>query len=163
MMRVTFARVNALLLAALFLIGCGAPPGVGPMTRVNPTDDARPPEQRFGDRMLAEIAANERKLGRALAPARIVRVQRVAEGERYQLRHFDGSATNGAMGGPGWMVEAVGTFIDDYSSPGQVDALGTHGFHLWGDDGGESFGLVPCWTRHVIPPVQLEGRCEGVN
>jgi hypothetical protein len=98
---------------------------------------------RFGQKMLEEIAASEQRLGRALAPARIVRIKWLGAGERYELRHFDGSNTNGAIGGPGWMVEAVGTFIDDYSSPGQIDALGTHGFHLWDDTGGESVGLIP--------------------
>ena len=49
------------------------------------------------------------------------------------------------------MVEAVGTFIDDYSSPGQIDALGTHGFHLWSDPytGEESFDFIACWTRRA--------------
>ena len=91
-----------------------------------------------------------------LAPARIVRIQWVGAGERYELRHFDGSNTNGSIGGPGWMVEAVGTFIDDYSSPGQIDALGTHGFHLWSDPytGEESFDFIACWTRRPMPPDQ---------
>jgi hypothetical protein len=133
------------------------------MTRVGPTNDTRPPEEKFGEKMLEEIAASEQRLGRVLAPARIVRIQWVGAGKRYELRHFDGSTTNGAIGGPGWMVEAVGTFIDDYSSPGQIDALGTHGFHLWSDTGAESFGFIPCWTRQPMPPDQLEGQCEGVS
>ena len=134
------------------------------MTRVSATTDPRPAEERFGEKMLAEIAAGEQKLGRVLAPARIVRVQWVAAGERYELRHFDGSSTNGAMGGPGWVVEAVGTFIDDYSSPGRIDALGTHGFHMWSETGeNEGGGFIPCWTRQPTPPDQLEGRCEGVT
>jgi hypothetical protein len=113
--------------------------------------------------MLALIAANERRLGRVLAPARIIRIQWVDTGELFELRHFDGSNTNGAIGGPGWGVEAVGTFIDDYSSPGQIDALGTHGFYMWSDTEGESsaYGFIPCWTRQPMPPDQLEGQCEG--
>ena len=159
----TFTRASALLLTALLLTGCGAPPGVGPMTRVGPTNDTRPPEEKSGQKMLEEITASEQMLGRVLAPARIIRIQWVGAGKRYELRHFDGSTTNGAIGGPGWMVEAVGTFIDDYSSPGQIDALGTHGFHLWSDTGDESFGFIPCWTRQPMPPDQLEGQCEGVG
>jgi hypothetical protein len=62
----------------------------------------------------------------------------------------------------GWLVEAVGTFIDDYSNPGQIDGLGTHGFHLWEDTGEESFGFIPCWRRQPVPPDRLEGRCDGV-
>lgn len=153
-MRVTFTRATALLLAALVLNGCGYPSGVGPMTRVGPTADTRPPEERFGQKMLAEIAASEQMLGRVLAPARIVRIQWVGAGKRYELRHFDGSTTNGAIGGPGWMVEAVGTFIDDYSSPGQIDALGTNGFHMWSDDGDdEGFGFIPTlYEGDVVSP-----------
>ena len=129
-MRVTFTRASALLLAALLLTGCGAPPGAGPMTRVGPTDDTGPTGQMFGDKMLAEIAANEQQLGRVLAPARIIRIKRLREDERYELRHFDGSNPDGLAfspsDGPGWMVEAVGTFIGE-------DAIGSHGFHLWDD------------------------------
>ena len=157
----------AVLLAALLLTGCGVPPGVGPMRTARPTDDPRPPQVRFSERMLAEITANEQKLGRVLAPARIIRVQRLGEGELYELRHFDGSNPDGGgvspSDGPGWVVEAVGTFIDENLDTGQIDALGTHGLHLWDDAGGESMGLIPCWTRQPTPPDRMEGQCGGVS
>ena len=163
--RVAIALASALLLAALLLTGCGAPPGVGPMDPVGPTDDSRPPEVRFGEEMLAEIMANEQKLGRVLAPARVIRVQRLGEGELYELRRFDGSNPDGGgvspSDGPGWVVEAVGTFVDENPGTGQIDALGTHGVHLWGDAGGESVGFIPCWTRQPTPPDRMEGQCEG--
>jgi hypothetical protein len=163
----TFTRVTALVLAAQLLTGCSAPPGVGPTTRVQQTDDGRAPEERFGQAMLAEIAANEQKLGRALAPPRVVRIVRLDAGERYQLKRLDGSNPDGsALGptdGPGWVVEAVGTFIDEDPGTGRIDSLGTHGVHLWDDSGGESLGFIPCWTRKPTPPERLEGRCEGVD
>jgi hypothetical protein len=165
--RVATAFAGALLLAALLLTGCGAPPGVGPMRTARPTDDPRPPQVRFGEKMLAEITANEQKLGRALAPARIIRVQRLDEGELYELRHFDGSNPDGggvsSSDGPGWVVEAVGTFIDENPGTGQIDALGTHGVHLWDDAGGESVEFIPCWTRQLTPPDRMEGQCEGAG
>jgi hypothetical protein len=167
-MKAILTRASALLVAALLLTGCGAPPpGVGPTTRVQPTADGRPPEERLGQAMLTEIAANEQKLGRALALPRIIRIVRLDAGELYQLKHLDGSNPDGgAMGpsaGPGWMVEAVGTFIDEDPSTGRIDSIGTHGFHLWDDAGGESAGFIPCWTRQATPPDRLEGRCEGVS
>ena len=105
-------------MAALLLAGCGAPPGVGPTTRNQPTEDTRPAEQRFAEMMLAEIAASEQKLGRSLAPARIVRITRLRAGERYRLRRLDGSDAGAGAMGPGfdeagWLVEAHGypTFL----------------------------------------------------
>lgn len=164
-MKLTLARLSALLMAALVLTGCGAPPGVGPTTRVQPTDDGRTPEERYGQAMLAEITSNEQKLGRALAPPRIIRIVRLDPGERYELKHLDGSNPGGdAMGpsdGAGWMVEAVGTFVEEDPSTGRIESLGSHGFHLWEDAGGESSGFIPCWTRQPTPPERLEGRCEG--
>ena len=110
-----------------------------------------------------EIAADERKLGRALAAPRIIRVQLLREDEPYELRHFDGTNPGGtAMSpdeGPGWMVEAVGTFIDQDEETGRIMAQGTHGFHLWDDAGGESWGFIPCWTARPIPAEEMEGIC----
>ena len=51
-------------------------------------------------KMLDEITANERKLGYALAPARIVRIQLLRSGEMYPLRRFDGVNPGGAAIGP---------------------------------------------------------------
>jgi hypothetical protein len=56
------------------------------MTRVGPTNDTRPPEEKFGQKMLEEITASEQMLGRVLAPARIIRIQWVGAGERYELQ-----------------------------------------------------------------------------
>ena len=74
--------------------------------------------------MLAEIAASERTLGRALAPPRIIRIQLLRAGELYAMRRLDGSNPDGGgmapSDGPGWMVEAVGTFLgtDDHDRAG---------------------------------------------
>ena len=115
-------------------------------------------------KMLAQIASNERLLGRVLAPARIIRIQLLRDGEPYPLRRFDGSNPNGAAvspsGGPGWVVEAVGTFVGVDPATGQIDALGTHGLHLWDDAGGEGFAFLPCWTRVPTLGDDMEGSCR---
>jgi hypothetical protein len=113
--------------------------------------------------MLAEIAANERTLGRALAPARILRVRRLAAGETYWMDHLDGTNPNRSgfspVGGGGWAVEAMGTFLGRDPMTGQLDSRGMHGFYLWGDTGGQSSGFIPCWTRVPAPKEELEGSC----
>lgn len=116
-----------------------------------------------GQKMLAEIEDNESKLGRALAPARIVRIQLLQRDETYLLNHLDGSNPDGSRmspdGGPGWMVEAVGTFLEVDPQTGQIEAIGTHGFRRWDFAGSEGFALIPCWSRVVLPPAQMEGTC----
>jgi hypothetical protein len=82
------------------------------------------------------------------------------------MKHFDGTNPDGAGfspdGGPGWAVEAVGTFVGVDPQTNQIDSLGTHGFHLWDDAGGESFGFIPCWTRHAaMRAEEMEGVCQG--
>jgi hypothetical protein len=155
------ARIAVVVLAVIVVGACiGSnnprvviPPGV---TSTRTADEVR----RF---MLAEIAANERTLGRALAPARVIRIQLLRSGEIYETRHFDGTNPDGAgmspSDGPGWMVEAIGTFVSTDDSTGAVVARGTHGFHLYDDAGGESWAFIPCWTLSPLPPEQKEGRC----
>lgn len=113
-------------------------------------------------RMLAEIAASELKLGRAIVPARIIRIQLLREGERYQIRHLDGTNPGGlAMspdGGPGWIVEAVGTFV--VSDGGRITAISMHAFHRWDDAGGEGVALFPCWTDQPERTELMEGTCR---
>lgn len=51
-----------------------------------------------------------------------------------EARHFDGSNPQLGMsndGGPGWMVDAVGTFIGEDPAHGRIDSRGTQGFHLF--------------------------------
>ncbi len=114
--------------------------------------------------MLDAIAADEKTLGRSLVPVRIIRVQLLREGEVYEFKHLDGTnpgrMSDSPVGGPGWVVEAVGTFIGVEPRTGQIDVLGTHGFRLWGDAGGEDTGLIPCWTLHNPPAEQMEGVCH---
>ena len=157
----------AAILAALLLSACG-PDGVPAIVRppvvVPPGVVSSQTADQVAEKMLTEIEANERKLGRSLAQARIIRIQLLRNGELYEARHFDGSNPHGVgmspSGGPGWMVEAVGTFIGEDPSTGEIDSLGTHGFHLWNDDGGESTAFIPCWTRLAAPPEAMEGQCS---
>jgi hypothetical protein len=114
-------------------------------------------------RMLAEIAASERTLGRSLAQPRIIRIQLLHKDEMYELRHLDGTNPSG-MGvspseGPGWMVEAIGTFVGQDHVSGQIVSRGTHGFHLWEDGGGEAWGFIPCWSLQPMPVEDMEGSC----
>jgi hypothetical protein len=160
-------RLVFVALVALLVTGCQeintllsrpeviVPPGV---TSAQTAD-------QVAKRMLDEIAANERKLGRALAPARIVKIQLLQMGEMLPLRHFDGTNPGGgAMGpsqGPGWMVEAVGTFLDfDRRNPEVLAAMGTHGFREYDDKGGDGLAFIACWTLNPVPPAQLEGTCR---
>ena len=162
-MRATANSVSALAVAAL-LLGCGAPPpGVGPTTLAQPTADTRPPEERFVQATLSQITFNERRLGRALVVPRIIRIQHLRSNERFALKRLDGSDPRlGAAGGPGWIVEAVGTFIGE-SADDRIESLGTHGYYRWDEAGFDSgFGFIPCWTRQQRPPEQMEGTCEGV-
>ena len=90
--------------------------------------------------MLASIAADKKKLGRSPAAVRIIRIQGYTR-QLYELKHLDGTNPDGMgvspNGGPGWVVEAVGTFIGVDPKSNQIDSIGTHGLHLWDDQGGE--------------------------
>jgi hypothetical protein len=114
-------------------------------------------------KMLDEITANERKLGYALAPARIVRIQLLRSGEMYPLRRFDGVNPGGAAigpdGGPGWVVEAVGTFLYFDRQTSKLTSKGTHGFHAWDDAGGEAISFFSCWDQPPMDPAFTEGSC----
>jgi len=167
-------RSAAGLLVGLILFGgctstepSASPDGVGPsappLVVIPPGVVSSQSAQQVAQKMLAEIAANERTLGRVLAPAHIIRIQLLQPGETYLMTHLDGTNPGGSGmspdGGPGWMVEATGTFFHKDRQTGQIDAQGTHGFHLWDDVGSESFGFIPCWTVGPAPPAELEGRC----
>jgi hypothetical protein len=155
----------ALLLGGAGLLGACAslPVAPAPEIIIPPGVVSTQTADQVARRMLDEIAANERKLGRALATARIIRIQLLRPGEMYELRHLDGTNPDGTGmspdGGPGWMVEAIGTFVGEDFRTGQIEARGTHGFHLWDDAGGESLGFIPCWSVHQMPPEAMEGSC----
>jgi hypothetical protein len=163
--RSTTARAAVALLAMLLLAGCShVEQIIGPQTVVPPGVQSSQTAAQVTQKMLAEIAASEKTLGRALAPARIMRIQLLRAGEMFELKHFDGTNPDqvgmSPDDGPGWMVEAVGTFIGVDPQTDQIDSLGTHGFHLWGDAGGESWGFIPCWTRRPMPAESKEGVCQ---
>lgn len=161
--------VAALVVASL----AGCQPGTSPVQALLPQQGPQiivPPgvvstqtAQGVAQKMLDEIAANEGRLGRPLAAPRIIRIQLLRPGEPYEIRHFDGANPDGssmsADSGPGWMVEAVGTFVGVDPLSGQIMSRGTHGFHLWDDDGGESSGFIPCWAIKPAPVGRLEGSC----
>ena len=157
-------HVLAALLAGLLVNGCQQ------LAQFTTPDAVVPPDVRSSrtaaeatQMMLASIAADEKKLGRSLAPVRIIRIQLLRAGELYELKHLDGTNPDGMGvspdGGPGWVVEAVGTFVGVDPKSGQIDSLGTHGLHLWDDQGGESWGFIPCWTRMPMGAEQMEGAC----
>jgi hypothetical protein len=161
---VTLPRSAAIVLSVLLLAGCDQ---LQQFTTPNPVvpADVRSTHTaaEAAQKMLAEIAASEKKLGRSLAPARIIKIQLLHAGELYGLNHLDGTNPE-RMGvsptdGPGWVVEAVGTFVGVDPGSGQIDALGTHGLHLWDDQGGESAGFIPCWTRLPVAAEEMEGVC----
>lgn len=155
----------ALSLAGASLFGActSLPIAPAPEIIIPPGVESTQTAEQVARRMLDEIAANERKLGRALATARIIRIQLLRAGEMYELRRLDGTNPDGAGmspdGGPGWVVEAMGTFVGEDFRTGQVESRGMHGFHLWDDAGGESYGFIPCWTSRPMPREDLEGSC----
>src|SRR5262245_24923205 len=170
---VTIHRVTiALLLSAWLVVGCAdstIPPDAVPETPAAPVIvipvavvSSRTADQ-VAKMILDALGANERKHGPALAPALIVRIQLVRAGEMFELKHFGGTNPGGSGmspdGGPGWMVEAVGTFIGEDRRTGQIDSLGMHGFHLWDDAGGEGWGFIACRTRMPQPAAEMEGVC----
>jgi hypothetical protein len=161
-------RCVAGLYLTLALAACDSsiaePQPTGPEVIVPPgvTSPHRPEE--MARRMLDRISRYERVVGRSLAEPRIIRVQLLRPGEVYEARHFDG--TNplelelSPTLRPGWVVEAVGTFTSLDLDPGERPASwGTHGWIMWEDDGAETGGFAPCWSREVIPPEHLDGSC----
>ena len=157
----------AALLAILLVAGCQQlQQFTQPDAVIPPGVESSQTVAEVSQKMLASIAENERTLGRQLAPVRIIRIQLLRAGEEYEFKHLDGTNPQGAGasadGGPGWMVEAIGTFVGSDPQTGRIDSLGTHGFHLWADQGGETWGFIPCWTRLPAPPEELEGDCQGV-
>jgi hypothetical protein len=135
------------------------PPGLAPQQTAH----------EVADKMLAFIAANERGLGRALAPPRIIRVQLLRPGEAYPMNSLDGTRSLGTLSSrlnePAWVAEAVGTFIDPIGRDGGLaTSIGTHGFRLWessDDDGG--YDWFPCWVRSndEFHADTMEGRCDA--
>lgn len=157
-------RASAVLVAVLILAGCQQLQQLtGPDTIVPAGIHSPHTPAEMTQRMLDDIAADEKLLGRSLAPARIIRVQLLRQDELYEFKRFDGTNPNGIGaspdGGPGWMVEAVGTFFSTDPRTGRIDNIGTHGFHLWADQGSESFGFYPCWTAQNLRPEDMEGVC----
>ena len=164
-----------LVVVALYLFLTGSGQSVGRVSdeadgQNDPVVAARPPEVivRPGvvsrqtpalviQKTLGEIAANERKLGLALVPTRIVKVQLLDEGEFYEL------GNGGAMApddGPGWMVEVIGTFVEDARQPGSV-LVGTRGYYRWDDAGSGGTSFVECWRGDVARVAEGVAACVG--
>jgi hypothetical protein len=127
-------RVGGIALSALLFAGCQQLQQLtGPNTVIPADVRSSQTAAQVTQRMLDQIAANEKKLGRSLAPARIIRVQLLHQGEPYQFKRLDGTDAAieaSADNGPGWVVEAVGTFVGVDIGTSQIDSLGTHGFEL---------------------------------
>jgi len=162
---VTARRPSVALLALLLLAGCDQVHQLmGPETVVPPDVQSNQSAAEVTQKMFAAIAADEKALGRSLAPPRIVHVQLLRPGELYELKKFDGTNPSrigaGADDAPVWVVEAVGTFIGVDPRTGRIDALGMHGLHVWADagDGGDAF--IACWSLHPLLPEELEGVCQ---
>ena len=164
-------RMTIFAAAVVLATACGAPddtgsptPTPGPIVIIPPGVVSSRTADQVARMMLAEIAQNERTLGRALARAQIIRIQLLRPGEMYEFRHFDGTNPEGVSmgpdGGPGWMVEAIGTFIGTDRRTGMVDSLGIHGFHEWDDAGSEGFGFNPCWSLILRPAASMDGVCR---
>jgi hypothetical protein len=141
----------------IIVSACGSP---GPEIIVPPGVSTKRTADEVGRLMLFEIAQNERTLGRPLAEPRIIRIQLLRPGEMYPQRRLGGSNPGGGAIGPGkvpgWVVEAVGTFVDDGLGP---RSWGMHGFRMWADDGSEAFGFFPCGGEVLFDPSFAEGSC----
>ena len=161
------ARVEALLRTATFPARpTGGESRLGPEVIIPPDVASTQTADEVAKKMLAAIAANERGLGRALAPPRIIRIQLLRPGEVYSMRHLDGMggllALSPRGGAPAWAVEAVGTFIDPIGRDGGLATnIGTHGIEIWGDDGRGGYDWFPCWVRtsDELHANNMEGQC----
>jgi hypothetical protein len=114
---------------------------------------------------LDHIRDNEKTLGRALAPARILRIVALPAGATYPATRRDGTNPDrGGLGpsdGPGWAVVAEGTFVGIDHQAGKIVSHGTYGYFGFGDieDGGYSRIFIPCWVATTPNPADLEGSC----
>ena len=172
------SRAAVSLIAALSLLaGCQAtivndsppfsidPALTGPIVVKPPGIESTQTAEQVMRRMLDEIHDNERRLGRVLAPAQIVRVQLLRPGEMYPIRKFDGSlggalgSPDGSPDAPAWIVEAIGTFPGFDRGTGELVQLSIHSFHVWDDAHGESVTSFPCWQRGRSLPTDLDGHC----
>ena len=135
----------------------------GPVVVIPPGIESTQTAEQVTRRMLDLIQANERELGRVLAPARIIRVQLLAQGETYPTPKFDGTNPDGAAlgttDGPGWLVEATGTFTAYDRLTKELRLLSIHQYHLWEDAGGEGWVSIPCWSRLPPPLDGFDGVC----
>lgn len=113
---------------------------------------------------LDQIAADERLLGRVLAPARVLRVMDLPAGATLPAPRADGTnPTRAALGphvGDGWVVVAEGTQVHTDRATGAIDRHGTRGY-FWFDDRDDAIEriIIPCWTSPNVPVVPLEGSC----
>jgi hypothetical protein len=159
-------RLIIVSLAALFLIGCQGVdvkvPSASPQIVIPPGVPSKQTADQVAQKMLDEIAANEAQLGRALAPARIIKIQLLRVGEVYPIKHLDGTNPGDASLGPvgGWVVEAVGTFLRFDVHTGQISSLGIHGFNEWPEDGSEVLSFNPCWVANPALATNLDGTCK---
>ena len=160
----------------LLLTGCQgvtlepASPSPGPPEIVIPPGavSARSADQ-VARMTLDDIAAAEWRLGHALAPARIVRIQLLRPGDVYPGDRLDGTNPQGqafgTMGDPAWVVEVIGTFYSGDRTD-RIAAKGTHGFSQFFDSGNKVVIFYACWTLHPQPlgswyaPDNFEGTCE---
>src|SRR6188768_556475 len=109
-------RASAAFLTVLLLAACQQlEQFTAPQAVIPPGVQSSQTAADVTQKMFASIAENERTLGRQLAPVRIIRIQLLRASEEYEFKHFDGTSPHGAGasadGGPGWMVEAIGTFV----------------------------------------------------
>lgn len=169
----TSMRRNHLLilgLAALVVAGCQGsdvrlPLVVGPEVIVPPGVRSSQTADQVVQKTLEAIAADEAKLGRVLAPARIIRIRLLGKGETYFLKQLDGDDPSG-MGlgpseGPGWVVEAMGTFLYfDWRKGDRLEDMGLHGIYAWDDSGGSGQAFYSCWSLSPMPAESYDGRCQ---
>jgi len=168
------SRAAVSLIAALSLLaGCQAttandspplsidPALTGPIVVIPPGIESAQTAEQVMRRMLDQIHENERRLGRVLVPAQIVRVQLLRPGEMYPIRKFDGTL-GGALGSPdapAWIVEAIGTFPGFDRGTGELAQLSIHSFHVWDDAHSEWVTSFPCWVLGRSLPTDLDGDC----
>jgi hypothetical protein len=93
-----------------------------------------------------------------LVPLRIVKVQLLREGEFYETE-----PEGGAMApddGPGWIVEVVGTIVEDGGEPNTV-YVGVHGVYRWDDAGSEGSSFAECWRGDISRVAEAAASCSA--
>jgi hypothetical protein len=156
------------LAAAVTLVACNASvPDIvpsGPPIVVDAGLTPRMTPDEAWARVMEDITRFEARLGRTLAPARIIAMRYVAEGTEVPIFTKAGARPPADMGQTvktqhhdGWIVEAEGTFVFP-DPPEEFEGHATHAYYAFDDvvvpGGGHAasgYHYLPCWWNG--PPL----------